>query len=456
MASNIEIKQGLDVNIAGAPSNEVAEYTSAKVISIYPGEIEGIKPRLNIREGDKIAGGDVLFFDKKNPAFKFRSPFAGTVKAIIFGPRRSLQEIKITVAARGSVDEFDHFYPDAVIEGERTEIIDMLQDSGLLALIRKRPFSKMVDASELPKSIFVNAMANAPFRADVNAIIPGNEEAFQAGLDALTRLTDGMVHLCLDGAVENSAALTDAANVAVHRFSGPHPSGNTSTHIHHIDPIAPGDVVWTISALNVVQIGQFMITGVIPQEKYVVAAGSGLEAGSAKYYKVRIGTPIEEFLGSGMNGAELRVISGDVFSGDVTPADAGVGYHDTSICVLPEDRERHFMGWLASGMDRFSTHRVYPSSVLKKDASWKMGTSRRGSLRAMVLTGIYDKYVPLDLLVDYLTRACLAKDSDEAIELGILGVDPEDFALCSVVCPSKTDFGAIIKRGLDQIEEEGI
>ena len=456
MASDIIIKQGLDMKISGAPRAEIAECINAPIVSFYPGEIEGIKPRLEVRDGDVIEGGDVLFFDKRNPAFKFRSPFAGVVKEVVFGPRRALKEIKIEVDDSGEVNDFDHYYPDAVIEATREEMLEVLSDSGLLALILKRPFDKMADASETPKSIFVNAMSNAPFRADVNVVMEGHEEAFQAGLDALNCLTEGTVHLCIDGEQENVAALTDAENVEIHRFSGPHPSGNTSTHIHHIDPIAPGDVVWTVSAINLLQIGHFMLNGTIPQEKYLVVSGEGVERGAAQYYRVRIGTPLSAFLAGKVRGDDTRLISGDVFSGDVTTIENGVGLYQTALCALQEDRERRFMGWLAPGLNLFSTHRVYPSAVLKKDATWEMGTSRRGSLRAFVLTGIYDKYVPMNIMVDYLTRACLAKDSDEAIELGILGTAPEDFALCSVICPSKTDFSAIIQRGLNQIEAEGI
>ena len=213
--------------------------------------------------------------------------------------------------------------------------------------------------------------------------------------------------------------------------------------------------MWTISAVNLTQIGELLLTGKIPATKVVVAGGPGLGKNNSRYYKVRIGTPISEILGDDL-AADARIISGDIFAGTPISADSSVRTFDNSLCVLAEDRERHFMGWLAPGLNRFSTHRLFLSRWFKADATWELTTSKRGSDRAMVMTGIYDKYVPLNIMVDYLTRACLANDTEEAVKLGILECAPEDFALCSIVCPSKTDFSAIIQKGLDLIEKEGL
>ena len=74
----------------------------------------------------------------------------------------------------------------------------------------------------------------------------------------------------------------------------------------------------------------------------------------------------------------------------------------------------------------------------------------------MVLTGLYDKYQPLNIWTDYLVRAVLANDTEEAVKLGILEVEPEDFALSAFACPSKMDLVGIIRKGLQDIEKEGI
>ena len=45
----------------------------------------------------------------------------------------------------------------------------------------------------------------------------------------------------------------------------------------------------------------------------------------------------------------------------------------------------------------------------------------------------------------------MSNDIDEMEQLGIYECDEEDVALCSFVCPSKSDVGAIIRKGLDTI-----
>jgi len=455
MGKTISIKQGLDIRLAGTPSADLGQVDQSERITLYPTELVGLKPRLQVKEGDKVSRGSVLFYNKRCEAFKFRSPAAGTVEQIVLGPRRSLQAIIINTQGGGTTEELRKFSADELRAASKEEVLSALMDSGLVSLFQLRPFSRPVIADDnLPKSIFVNGMNNAPFRCDANVVVNGREADFQAGLNALTRITEGTVHLCLGA--DASDSLKGASNVEVSTFTGAHPSGNTSTHIHHLDPIAPGDFVWAISVQNVVSIGEFFLNGTIPSHKTIVAGGLGLNESARKHYVCPIGAPLSQVFASELAEGENRIIQGDVFSGSAVDAGSSVAYTGNTYTVIPEDRERHFMGWLNPGFNLFSTYRAFFSGVIGKDREWSnVGTSRRGSLRSMVATGFYDQYVPLNIMVDFLVRACIANDTDEAIKLGVLETDPEDFALCSVVCPSKTDFSARVRSMLNLIEEEG-
>jgi len=457
MSGFFAIKQGLDLSLEGKPSGEIVDVSKTDRIILHPSEFTRAKPRLEVAPGDKVKKGTVLYYDKRNPAFKYRSPVAGTIKDIVLGARRSLQEIHIDVSGR-AVEKLPSFSADALLSADRTELLNLLSGTGLLSLLTERPFSRPATVNTTPKSIFVNGMANAPFRPDPNIVLQGREVEFAAGLAALKRLTLGPVHLCLDAdETATNSALTAAKGVEISYFSGPHPSGNTSTHIHHLDPIFPGDVVWAINACDLVQIGELLTTGQVPSTKVIMAAGPGLSPEARRYYKVAIGQPISSFLGEAfVPDTEARIVDGDVFCGTPVTVDSGVRTHTRGLTVLSEDRERHLLGWMMPGYDKFSTFRTYMSSWFGAGRDWNMGTSRNGSHRSMVLTGIYDKYVPLDIMVDSLSRACIGHDTDDAIRHGILGTDPEDFALCSVVCPSKTDFCEIIRKGLAEIEAEGL
>lgn len=456
MTADITIKKGLDLPMTGEPTEQTRSVAAPTCVSVYPSEYKGFKFKLLVAEGDTVKRGTALAFHKKQEAFKLRSPAAGTVKTVVYGARRALQEIVIEVDASGEQESFASYTEARLLSTDRDELLAYLNDSGLMALVRQRPFNRIAHSDRLPKSIFVNAMNTAPFRPDAHVLIKNNKGRFQAGLNALTRLTDGPVHLCVDaGKRDLEDGINQAQNVQISYFKGPHPSGNTSTHIHALDPILPGDVVWTLRVSDVIRIGDMLTSGVYPNTQAVMIAGTGVKESARGYVTVATGAPLSTLFDGVLAEGEQRIIRGDTLAGDTTSLEDGVHFQDQGYVVLPEDRERILMGWYAPTTTQFSDHKVVPSAWVK-DRKFSFGTSQRGSHRAMVLTGIYDKYVPLDIMVDPLARACIAKDTEEAIALGILETDPEDFALCTVVCPSKTDFGQIVANGLALIEEEGI
>lgn len=456
--ADFRIRKGLNIRLAGSPEPLITEIAPARQVAVYPTEYIGIKPRLHVKEGDLVKRGTPLLFDKKNPAFQVCSPAGGKVALINIGKRRVVESIVIDVAQGEEAESFPKFTATDLLKADRVALLQHLQTTGLLALLVARPFSRMARADVAPKSIFVNAMSTAPHRPDSNTVVLGHEEPLQAGFNALTRLTDGKVHLCLDGSRENIPALKGAANVDIHTFSGPHPSGNSSVHIHHVDPISPGDTVWTIRVEDVILLGELLLKGSYPTHRVVTLAGPGVQAGKARHFRVRLGSSLSALLEGRLNSGEMRMIGGDVLSGDALSADGFLRLREQAITAIPEDRERHFMGWLAPGHNRLSTSRTFVSKWfgLDKSREWSLGTNQRGELRPMVLTGLYDRYLPMNIMTDYLVRAVLARDADEAIALGLLEVDPEDFALCAFACPSKMDLCGIIRSGLDQVEKEGI
>ncbi len=452
----IKIKKGLDIPIAGAPAPEIKDVPYMGPSAVYQ-EIEGLKAKVVVAEGDTVQRGSPLFFDKKNPDLKFVSPLAGTVKQIERGARRALYRILIEPSANQSSVAFPQYAPEALLALDRDAILQSLLQSGLLRFIQQRPFSHIADPAVTPKAIFVNGMNTAPFTPDLNVAVAGAETAFQAGLNLLTRLTDGAVHLCLaPPGPDTASALKDAQHVNIHYFEGPHPAGNSSVHIHHIDPMLPDDKVWIVRGVDLIRIGQLFISGEYPRTKLITLAGPGVKEDARAYYRVPVGMPLKDWLSDLIKAGEQRIINGDVLAGQAISIDEHMRSGATTVTVVPEGREQHFMGWLAPGINKLSASRTYLSGWFGHKRKWDLTTSANGSPRAMVLTGLYDQYMPMNVMVDFLVRAVLAHDTTEAIQLGILETDPEDFALCAYACPSKMDLCGVIKQGLREIEEEGI
>ncbi len=456
-ATPIRIRKGFDIRLAGSPERVIVSALETPDVAVIPSEFPGFKPRLLVKEGDYVRRGAPVIGDKTRTGLTLTAPAAGTVKAVVYGARRSIERVIIAPAARDEAESLDRFDAAAIARAPREAILQALLKSGFFTLLRQRPFSKVPNPAAAPRAIFVNGMNTAPFLADLHVVIAGQEAAFQAGLDALTRLTDGKVHLCLDAdAFHPSPAATGARNVEIHYFRGPHPAGNTSVHIHHIDPIRPGDTVWTVRATDVIRIGRLLLEGAPPADQIVALGGPGVRVDHRRYYRARAGGALAALLKGRLYDGENRVLNGDALAGEAVASESYLRLGQNAVTVIPEDRDRHFMGWAMPGLGAFSHANLFVSKFLRPLRRWDHGTNRHGSRRAMVVTGLYERFLPMRILPDFLIRAVLAHDTEEAVKLGLLETDPEDFALCAFVCPSKMDLPAIIRRGLDEVESEGL
>ena len=73
----------------------------------------------------------------------------------------------------------------------------------------------------------------------------------------------------------------------------------------------------------------------------------------------------------------------------------------------------------------------------------------------MVPIGMYEKIMPLDIMPTFLLRALEVGDLERAERLGALELDEEDLALCTFVCPGKSNWGSLLRKTLTQIEKDG-
>lgn len=450
--AEFKIKKGFDVKVVGKPAPTIEEYAPPRLFAVYPSEFEGLKPRLKVVAGDRVKRGDVLFENKKNEKMLFRSPCGGTIQAVNLGARRFPAEILIDRATEEESVTFETYTRDTIGQLSREQVVDHLLNTGLWPLIKQRPFGKIADPKATPKAVFINAASSAPFQADFSVVLKDDEDAFQTGINALAKLTEGSVHLCKSAGSD----IPDFGNAEGHTFSGKHPSGTTSVHINRISPIQPHDTVYTLPAQDVILIGKLLATGELPRTKVVALGGPAVREEYRKHYRVPLGASLAPLFEQAFEGEEVRVVSGNVLWGNQVKPDTCARYYGSEFFVLEEDRSRHLMGWTMPGLFQYSSHRVNLSSVMGSTHNWKLGTNLHGSYRAMVVTGWMDKHQPLNIMTDYLVRAALAHDTDEMVQLGILETDPEDFALAAFVDPHKTDVCGIIKQGLTEIEKEGI
>ena len=444
-----KIKKGLDIPLRGRPDERIDVASEVSSVAVLGEDYMGLKPTMMVRVGDTVKRGTPLFEDKKNPGVIIVSPAAGTVAAINRGAKRAL--ISVVVDVNGDEAELIEAASSADLNSITLDVVrDAMQHGGLWAALRTRPYGKVPSVGSAPKSIFINAMDTNPLAVEPSIVINERAADFALGVGILGKF--GVpVHVCQSDAAKLPS--TEGANVKVATFSGKHPAGLSSTHIHHIDPVDSAKTVWTIGYQDVIALGYFFSTGTYDAKRYVALGGPLVT--SPRVFESRAGAQISQIIEGRTEGGKKRVISGSVLNGHIAEgARDYIGRYDNQISVIEEDDERKFMGWIVPGLAKFSASSVFLSSLIKPKA-FSITSSQNGSPRAIVPIGVFERVMPLDILATPLVRSLLVKDTDSAQELGCLELVEEDLALLSFVDPGKHDFGPVLRSTLTQIELEG-
>lgn len=451
MSRTIKLRKGLDIRLVGEANKVKSEFVMPKTVSIKPTDFHNLIPKMVVKVGDRVKAGTTIFYDKYNDSVKCASPVSGTVQDIVRGAKRKIMEV--IIAADPEI-EYESASAANPAELSSEEVKERMLNAGLWMMIKQRPIDVVANPNNEPKAIFISAFDSSPLAPDLDYILHGRSEEFQAGLEALKKLTKGKVHLTINGKMPADAAFTGAKGVEINKISGKHPAGNVGTQIHHIDPINKGEFVWTVNAQDVALIGRYFLSGKYDVKKTIGLTGS--EVNDPHYFETIIGANLNTILDGQIASDNVRVISGNVLTGDKVEKDGHLGFYHNQITVIPEGNQLKFVltkGWLGPGFDKFSNSRLFPTWMMP-GKKYKLDTNVNGEERAFVVTGEMEKVFPFDILPMQLAKAAITDDIDGMENLGIYEVIPEDFALCEYVCTSKIDIQDKIRQGLDLIQEE--
>ena len=452
--SSYKLKKGYDLRIEGAAEVVLESIARPTQVAVDGTEFHGLRPKMMVKAGDKVKAGSPLFLQKGTENFFFTSPVSGTVKDVVRGERRVLQEVVIDADEKDEFEEFQTISSGDLLNTSREVILEQVLKSGVFANVTARPFAVLADPSDTPRDIFVTAYLTGPLAPEVNLIIQGKEAAFQAGINALSKLTSGSVHVSIEGGrADLSDALKSVANAKVHQFNGPHPAGNVGIQIHHIAPMKKDEVVWTLDLAGVISIGQVFLEGKVSNERVIALTGECVS--ERKHYKVVSGSAVAQVTANKLaNDKDVRFISGDVLTGRNVGTKGFLGTTDSQLTVIPEVPGYDFMGWMKPGLDKESYSKTF-LSWLSPSKKYSHNTGYHGGVRAFVQTGVYETVVPMDIYPVHLIKCIMAEDIEAMEGLGILEVAPEDFALCDYICVSKIEVQDTLRKGLDLYRKEG-
>ena len=444
MSKIVKLKKGFDLNLVGKAPLEFIQVAAATTFAIKPTDFPGIqRPKVLVNEGDTVKAGTPILLDKAMDQVIYASPVSGEVVEIKRGDKRKLLEIKILA--------------DATVSHEKSGALDLSQDratlagklaaSGVWPNLIQRPFGIVANPADTPKAIFVSGFDTHPLAPEVPFLLQGEERYFQAGIDALAKLTSGKVHLNVDGSKAVPAIYSGVKNAQVNQFSGPHPAGNVGTQIHHLDPINKGDIAWTIAPYGVVQLGKFVLEGIYDASKVIALTGS--EMTQRGYVKTCTGANVSTFVGSNSQADSLRIIAGNVLTGEKVDAQGYLGFYHNQVTVIPEGKYEEFLGWLKPSSSKLSFHKAIGMFSFLNRGEFKVDTNTHGEERPFVVSGVFEKVMPMDILPTYLFKAIVTEDFDEMEELGLYEVIEEDVALCEFVDPSKNELQELVRHGIE-------
>lgn len=448
MANVIKLRKGLDINLKGKAAKQKFSVKAAAQYALVPDDFVGMTPKVVVREGDKVKAGDALFVNKKQTDVKFASPVSGVVQAVVRGDRRKV--LRVVVEADKDQQYVD-FGQKQVASLDGDAVVKALLEAGLFGYINQLPYAVSTTPDQKPRAVFVSALRDMPLAGDFEYELQGNEEDFQTGLTALSKVAP--VYLGV-GAKQTSKALTEAKDVEVNVFDGPCPAGNVGVQVNNIAPVNKGEVVWTVDPTAVIFFGRLFRTGKVDLRRLVAVAGS--EITKPEYAEVLVGQPIADLLEGKLAAKDhVRIINGNPLTGRKATMDDFVGGHTSEITVIPEgDNVDEMLGWILPRTNDFSVSRSYFSWFFGKNKEYALDARVKGGERHMIMSGEYDKVLPMDIYAEYLIKAIIAGDIDRMEQLGIYEVAPEDFAVAEFVDSSKLELQHIVRQGLDMLRKE--
>lgn len=448
MSKAVIIKRGADIKMVGEANRILIDAPQPKTVALKPTDFEGIKPKVVVKVGHEVKAGTTLFYDKNQEEIKFTSPVSGEVVEVKRGAKRKILEVIVLADKEIQYIDFKAEDPKTL----KTEaVIDKICQSGLWPMIKQRPYDIIANPTQRPKSIFISAFDSSPLAADNDFVLHGKDALFQKGIDALTKLTDGKIHLTTNATEKADEVFNNVKDVVHHKVGGPHPAGNVGLHIHHFEPIGSGDLIWTIKPQDIIAIGRLFDSGKFDAKRVIALAGAQVK--EPKYYRTILGTSTKELFEKATVEGNNRYISGNVLTGTKIEKDGYLGYYDTELTVIPEGGDSEMFGWIMPNFDKFSKSRAL-FSWLQPAKKYNLTANMNGEERPFVVTGQYEKVFPFDIYPVQLIKAIMIEDIELMEELGIYEVVPEDFALCETICTSKIPSQEIVRNGIEIFRKE--
>lgn len=445
----IKIKKGLDLPLAGAVAADATTPVAVECtrVAVVPDDFPGFIPKVDVREGDVVGAGQPLMHHKSCEAIKLVSPVSGTVAAVVRGERRKV--LRVVVDAKGAATDTaaePRFELTAASSADR--IADVLARSGMLAMMRQRPYDIVPNPADRPRDIFVTAFDSAPLAVS-RVYTAADAKVMALAVEVLKVLTPGSVYVSR----RSQARCADIPGAVMVDVAGPHPASLAGVQIANIKPVNKGEKVWTMHASTLYNIGLIVRDGHADFTTRVAVTGP--EVKTPYVAATVMGAQIEPLVKGRLKDGDhkVRVIAGNVLTGVHEEESGYLRFPYTQVTVIADGSDKaEFMGWASMSPAKMSVSPSYPGHWLRR--LFSPDARIQGGRRAMIMSGEYERYLPMDILPEYLLKAVQSGNIEAMERLGIYEVAPEDFALAEYADSSKQPLQQMVRNGLDYLRHE--
>lgn len=443
MFDRIKNKKNFPVTFDGVPSTDVLSVPLSGMIGVSPVAYGLIKAKVVVSLGDVVTQGQALFFDKQNPQVYGHSPVSGTIRRIVYGPKRVLDFIEIDPSPSVDPMSFPSVDVDALTP---TQARSALLERGLWSCFRQRPFNA-VPLSGAPCPLILVQLSNPePFHPKLSAVIDRETDALMMGLKMLMRLTPNVVAFSDTNEAMNLDAISDITRTI--RIDGDFADFNPASVLYRLKDSVDENAAWSCDWQSLIKIGRTILNNQYYNRHYVVVGGNQIP--DNRHYHVTEGAAIDTIVKKQVSTD--RIIFDGLFAGIHSPQSDYVPIGVDAINIIDNLPEPEFMSFLQVGANKPSFSRAYLSGFFNRFRPTPVSTALNGGHRDCISCGYCETVCPVDLLPQVLLRNLNEGDVEESMHHGLL--DCATCGVCTYVCPSKIDLSSVFSNAHRQLYKE--
>lgn len=440
----LKIARGFDLNVAEQPDLSCVHLALPSSLACCAGDIPHIRPKLLVKEGQRVKTGQALFTDKRDTTIQYVSPGTGQVEKVLYGPRRHLMAVVIaTESDTCLIDEYVEYDPvalDDIAGMRRDELVAHLKKGGLWQGLRQFPALDFADPDHSPAMIIVAMDGNDLFSPRPAIILKDNIDAFDAGLVVLRRFSHRLAVVCRESSLAGILELGNSvADQITHTAPDIYPAWHPGAVLYQIRQLVTENSSWCIRLDHLVMMGRFLLSGRYPVEKIVTITRPG---DRRPHMRGRQGMPLSALAGE-IPGKSM--VTTGRFNGRILEKDAHIGFFENTVNIIEAGPEEQMFGFARPGLDKPSVSATFLSSLFRHPA--KMDCTLHGEARACINCSYCERICPNDLMPSFIMKALHGGELEEALALGLM--DCCRCGLCSFACPSKIELTWILSDAMD-------